>query len=262
MEKQHYPATGKAAVVLWLLTIMLGIAGAVAIVAQFSKETPWWVFLGVFMGVVISSIVFAIWLDRSIDRRRWARIELALRREKLAPRMHLETSDPVPELLMVPQLEFIRSRGGWFHWVATQPLPPRHVLAFEHLVIVGSGKTAQAFTHTVIAWPLAGNLPELWLTRTNALDRWQDARRGVQDIPVGDEHFDKGWRVQCRDVEHAKTVLTAQLRALIDAGPKRERWIIGPTHACCVFSAQTNGEGVTMMLRRARDVATVIAETR
>lgn len=154
----------------------------------------------------------------------------------------------------IAHVRSIITRGPeYINWMASQDLGPgAQVRVFEHEYTTGSGKSTQVHQHTVVAWPAPAGWPMVELHRTGGLQRWWDRRRGRLDIEVGQEQFDKMWRVACANEDFVKAMLAGDARTVLTNSPKGESWIIGHGHVCCIAKGVLDIHNLRLFINRSR----------
>jgi hypothetical protein len=108
----------------------------------------------------------------------------------------------------------------------------REFTAFEYLYEVTpspAAKTAIPHRHAVVTIPLPGPVPELAVTRQNAVT---GALARMLDLPsadVDDDRFERRYHVACADPLFAATVLQPLVIQQLNAGPAWEWRLTGAT---------------------------------
>lgn len=121
------------------------------------------------------------------------------------------------------------SKGGTASHVVYGTLPSGlELTAFEHQYAVSTGNSVHVVTHAVFACETA-DWPEVSLKRRGAVSKWfQDLmNRGETDLDEdgeADTGFSRNWVVRAEDAGFAEQLLTAELRAVMDAGEKTPWW--------------------------------------
>lgn len=114
-------------------------------------------------------------------------------------------------------------------WLARGTVNGVPVLVFEHQFSTGAGKSRQTHYHTLAAITNMKGLPSL-LVRERTLSDKLASLFGKHSIPLGDEVFDKAFRVESADHDAAANFLVPSLREWLMAQPGRDYSIItGPT---------------------------------
>ncbi len=148
-------------------------------------------------------------------------------------------------------------------WIARGTLNGVPLLLFEHQYSTGSGKSRQVHYHTLAAITNMKGLPSL-LVRERTLGDKFAALFGKHSIPLGDEVFDKKFRVESPDHDTAANFLVPSLREWLLAQPGHNYSIItGPTSlAVCIPKMLAPNDIAKLLLKPGEVLAVLAAETR
>jgi hypothetical protein len=255
---ESYRATGFAETIGFIVVMLLGIAVMIAVVAQFPKDINGGVAFGLMIALTLPTFGALLFYVRGMDRRRARRAAAVL-----GPLGFTCFTEPTVEqqtqaATTIGRMAMLAEAPAYVSWVMRRTTPAGETVVIRHARVVGSGKGARELVTMVAAAPMArpGATSGVWLTRTNFLQRRDDARTKVQDIQLGDAGLDAAFRIQAHDVgEPARVLALSGVRDLILAGPAKESWAITPDHAICIFAADTTPSGLGVMLRRAERMA-------
>lgn len=213
-----------------------------------------WLHITVALGpFVIAFIGMLIWMFRK-NRARQHDLERGLRDDGFTPVLKPDIAAASALFGPIGHVTSVITRGPEaIKWLASQDLGSGALVRiFEHEYTTGSGKSTQVHQHTVVAWPAPAGWPMVELHRTGGLQRWWDRRRGRQDIEVGQEEFDKMWRVACASEAFVKAMLAGDARTVLLNSPGGERWIIGHGHVCCVTTGVLDIHNLRLFINRSK----------
>lgn len=251
---------------LWVVIVMLGLAGQVAVMALLSEwadRLQAWIFLPA-MVPFLGSIGLAAWLQHREMRRRVQGIcrSLTALGFDAVPEPSASLKETVRDQVAAVQGPFVL-RGGSDNvvWLALRD----QTFVFEHRYTTGSGKSTQVHEHTVIAWPGASPEParvaELasapWcLVARPRLGEKRALKRALgEDRVVGDPDFDRRWSIH-GDEATAQAFLTAQVKGDLGDAPRGEIWSLGGGWVACGCPFALDSANLLRFLVHTTDVLT------
>lgn len=161
------------------------------------------------------------------------------------------------------QLQFFQGGAAGCTWIAWEQSgtldKPGGALVLEHEFIVGGGRNAQTFEHTIIAWPTELVTNRLTLARRR---HWMRRRHGEGiSVPELAARL-PGWCVW-GDAETARRLAAQdQAVALLAESPKGESWQIGGGQIAVTYPRRLQPAGLSQMLAAARGVVQGLTEMR
>ncbi|MBL8990815.1 MAG: hypothetical protein JNJ48_04455 [Phycisphaerae bacterium] len=240
-------------ILLWLVIVLGGIAGSIgllfAIYGPNRQGSPWLIF-GLIAGGVVASIALGLVITHSLERRRWSAAAAQLAAEGWTMAWDLEDAARSAAFAPVAHLEAwlgLQTGAGGIRWAATRQ--GGAAVMFEHEYTTGSGKSTQTHTHTVLAWRAPPWWPMIRFTRVGRFEHWQLKRIAGQDISLGDEAFDKAWRID-GDAPFARRLGTPSFREALRRAPVGEGWVLGGGWAVMCCRAPLDGPNTLQFVRR------------
>ncbi len=144
-------------------------------------------------------------------------------------------------------------------WVARGTVNGVPVLLFEHQYSTGSGKSRQTHYHTLAAITNMKGLPSL-LVRERTLGDKLASLFGKHSIPLGDEVFDKKFRVESPDHDSAANFLVPSLREWLLAQPGHDYSIItGPTSLAVYIPKMLAPKDISALMHKPGEVLGALA---
>ncbi|MEO7522316.1 MAG: hypothetical protein ABIW79_10920 [Gemmatimonas sp.] len=212
--------------------------------------------------LVLGMLAFAPFLlvTRYQSRRRARRATAMLRGDGFEVEYPPAAERASALLEQVGGLAMLRNSPEDIEWIARKTIDGRAMIALRHSHLA-STSTGHAYdrTSTVVSLEIRDSRPGVWLTRTNVTTRHRDEDSAhAQDLQVGDAWFDANFRVQSHEMESVQRIVTSDVRAYLAEGPVRESWAIGYGYVVCVFGADTNADGISVMMARTTHVAELV----
>ena len=222
---------------------------------------------GWMFGLVMLPVIVVVWLGwrllARLKRRRIGRIagrlgELGFKVSE-SPSLVEKTNFGAPIAHLFGVLE-LRSGVAGIEWFAEHTVGTTTLLMFEHEYVTGSGKTAQPYYHTVVAWP--ARYPELrdselphanWFVM--ARHPWW-IRRKVRDREIKHQEFAevaRKWSL-FGAADTATRFLTPQARDQLERSPSGEVWCVGQGWICASTRRTLDDGNVDRFLAHIRRV--------
>jgi hypothetical protein len=278
-SNETYRATGAAATFKFVVVTLLGIAAITVVMTQLPKDVNGALAFGLMVGMALVLALVLFVVVRGGDRRHARAVEAVLAREGFAFCLDPTLEQQTQAVTTIGRLALLAQAPAYVTWVARRTTTTTATatatagkmgeaagesVVLRHAQVVGSGKGTHEVVTMVAAVPTPSRAGQpvdgVWLTRTNWLQRRDDARTGAPDIQLGEKSWDDAYRIQAHDAgAPARLLAIPGARELIAAGPARESWAITPTHTLCIFGADTTPDGVAVMLRRATRMAALAA---
>jgi hypothetical protein len=272
-SNETYRATGAAATFKFVVVTLLGIAAITVVMTQLPKDVNGALAFGLMVGMALVLAVVLFVVVRGGDRRHARAVEAVLAREGFAFCLDPTLEQQTQAVTTIGRLALLAQAPAYVSWLARRTTTTATTttageagesVVLRHAQVVGSGKGTHEVVTMVAAVPTPSRAGQpvdgVWLTRTNWLQRRDDARTGAPDIQLGEKSWDDAYRIQAHDAAApARLLAIPGARELIAAGPAKESWAITPTHTLCIFAADTTPDGVAVMLRRATRMAALAA---
>lgn len=254
---ESYGRSGKAQQFGFFLIFLAGFAVSGAAFLRLSKNAA----AGVTVAAILLVFVTLVLLSRTSDRRRLNKIRSMLESRGF----DLKTDALTPERRRWAVERFgrysqLRNDPNDVRWIASKPMPPGELVALRTTYLEGMGTTRSLYEMTtiVVAASIADNGPAVWVHRKTLGLRPEPG----QEVKVGDERFEKRYRILSTDPAAPRRMLTPTVRELIASGPKLEWWSLGAGLVVCNFTADVDATGLATMLQRTETMTNLLAAIR
>lgn len=144
-------------------------------------------------------------------------------------------------------------------WIARGTVNGVPILLIEHMYSTGAGKSRQVHYHTLAAITKMSGLPSL-LVRERTLGDKLASLFGKQSVPLGDEVFDKKFRLDADDHDVAVNFLVPSLRAWLFAQPGQNYAIItGPASLAVYIPRMLAPKDIAALVQKPGEVLAALA---